>query len=354
MSKSVFAGFIASAFFAAFSASQLPATDNRELEMRKEMVVRAQNYLFSIQKEGVLGDARQKTVTPLFVLASLSSGYLPGHPEHGSAIKAASEWVLRNSSGAFLGGDEEPYTDHAFATLMLMELVGTAGNVKLDTDLYARARQSVEYALGLQNKGIDPQYYGGWRRSDKTRVNDRMLSAWYLYLLRATDLCGIEVPENSVTRAVEFVSASQKFEARDKPEELGGFSVDAEGLTVRSTTAAGLAVLALFDSENEKAISLARDWFVRHPVRWYGPNFYEMNFFAVSGLYRTKHLDGGKAFRQYYNRLIQVLKERQEPDGSFPFPSGHGAPVLAMGNGYSTALAILILNIDRGVIPMAK
>jgi len=324
-----------------------------DIQLRREMVAKAQQYLFSIQKDGAMGDSRKVTVTAAFVVASLSSGCLPSDPEHGGAIRAACDWILANGATGFLGGQEEPAADHALACLMLAELIGTPPQPDERRRLYTRAELALDYALRLQDKAVGADYHGGWRRNDQTRVNDRMVTAWYLMVLRSMGLRGLTVPQASTDRAIEFVRASQKL-GGDKPDELGGFSVDASGLPVASATAAGLCSLSLFDAGSEKAIAAASEWLSRHPPRWHGPNFFETNFFAARGLYRTREVDGGRAFGSYFTRLVRILHERQDADGSFPFPPGHGAPILAMGRGYSTAMAVLILNVDRGLIPMDK
>jgi len=318
------------------------------------MVERAQRYLFSIQKDGSVGETQKVTVTSAFVLACLSSGYLPSHPERGQAVRASYDWILKNGSDAFLGGQQEPNAEHAMACLMLAELLGTPAAEAERQRLHKRCELAIESAVRFQDKAAGADYFGGWRRNDQTRVNDRVLTAWFLLALRSAELRGLAVPKNSVSRAVEFVGASQKLDASAKPEEHGGFSLDASGLPVASATAAGLCTLTLFDPGNEKAISGASEWLSHHPPRWHGPSFYETSFFAVRGLCRTRHLDGGQRFGAWFARLVRILKERQDPDGSFPFPPGHGAPIIAMGRGYSTAMAVLILNADRGIIPMDK
>lgn len=325
-----------------------------DARLRRDMVERAHQYLFSIQKDGAAGDARKTTVTAAFVLACLSSGYLPSDPEHGQAVRAGYDWILKNSSTALLGGREEPNADHAIAFLMLAELLGTPADDAERLRLHKRCGLAANYSLKLQNKGVGADYYGGWQRNDQTRVNDRILTTWYLLALRSAGLRGLPAPKGSISRAVEFVSASQKPGNAAKAEERGGFSIDASGLPVRSATAAGLCALTMFDADNDKAIGGACEWLSRHPPRWHGPNFFESNFLAVRGLYRARHLDGGQKFRAYFSRLARILKERQNADGSFPFPPGHGGPILAMGQGYSTAMAILILNVDRGTMPMDK
>ena len=338
-----------------------PEIDNSGDHSRREMVERAQKYLLSIQKNGSIGETRQTAVTAAFVLASLSSGYLPSDGEYGDSLRAAYDFVLGASSTAFLGGREEPNADHAMASLMLAELLGTPLEGAERRRLYERCELAVEYSQRLQDRGTAAEYHGGWRRNDQTRINDRLLTAWYLMGLRSAELRGLSVFEGNVNSAVEFVRASQELDSGSARGGYGGFSVDAAGLAVPSATAAGLYVLALERGQSDRPVQddeeparAAVKWLSRNPPRWYGPNFYETNFFAVRGLYRARDIDGGQAFRAYYSRLVRILRERQEADGSFPFPPGHGAPIVAMGRGYSTAMAILILNVDRGVIPMDK
>jgi hypothetical protein len=320
-------------------------------EQRRDMVDRGLKYLVSIQKDGAVGDERPQAVTALFLLACLSSGVLPDDAEYGTAMRAAYTWILKNSDQAFLGGDKDPNADHALAALALSETTGTATNEQENLKLYAKAKAALQYALDIQDQGVDPKFGGGWRPDDRTRVNDRVLTAWYLGELRSGQLRFENVSQGSLDRATEFVEASQKGPDESKEDERGGFSLGAAGLSVRSASAAGLYALALAN-EDPGRIEIARSWLARHPPTWYGPNFYPTHFFAVRGLYRTRGGDGGKAFDAYFSRVVRLLRERQEADGRFPFPPGHGGPIVAMGPGYSTSLGILILNVDRGYLPV--
>ena len=338
---------------AVLSLLLLPALHAQDalLAQRRDMVDRALKFLVSIQKDGAVGDDRPQAVTALFILACLSSGVTPADPIHGPPLRAAYRWMLNNSDQAFLGGDKEPNADHALASLALTELVGTATNDVENLKLYAKAKAALQYALEVQDQGVDPKFGGGWRPDDHTRVNDRVLTAWFLTELKGAQLAFESVSQGTTDRASEFILASQKPTDEPKEEERGGFSIGAAGLPVRSSTAAGLYALATFAPDPAK-VELARTWLARHPPSWYGPHFYPTHFFAVRGLYRTRSADGGKAFDAYFSRVVRLLRERQEADGRFPFPPGHGGPIVAMGPGYSTALGILILNVDRGFLPL--
>jgi hypothetical protein len=341
------AGLAAVLLAAAGSALADPAR-----EQRREMVDRGLKFLVGIQqKEGAVGDDRPQAVTALFLLACLSSGVQPDDAEVGPAMRAAQAWILANSDQAFLGGDKEPNADHALAALALSEATGMAPTGQENLKLYAKAKAALQYSVDIQDQGVDPKFGGGWRPDDRTRVNDRVLSAWFLCQLRSNQLRYENVSQGSLDRATEFLVASQKGADEAREDERGGFSLGAAGLPVRSASAAGMMALALARSEPDRT-ALARAWLARHPPTWYGPHFYITHFFAVRGLYRTRARDGGKAFQDYFDRVVRLLRERQEADGRFPFPPGHGGPIVAMGPGYSTALAILILNVDRGFLPL--
>lgn len=341
------------------SASTLPsgpaaeAARLRERDQRREMVERGLKYLVGIQKDGSLGDHRPKAVTALYLLACLSSGHLLDDPVYGTSMQAAADWLLANSPQAFLGGTDAPAEDHALAAIACLELTGTDRDANRNLALYKKARAALAYALQTQDQSADAAYGGGWRPDDQTRRNDRVLTAWYLLELRGAQIRDESVLRSSVQRATEYLSASQKRTDDVRSDERGGFSVDAAGLPVRDVTGAGLLVSTLFDAAGRpEQIRLARQWLQAHPPRWQGPHFYTAQFFAVRGLYRTRTAAADDAFDAYFRKLVRILRERQEADGSFPYPAGHAQPILAMGRGYSTALAILILNVDRGFLPL--
>ena len=86
------------------AGAELPGAKDQSL--RRAMVDRGLQYLLSIQKEGTVGEQRPKAVTSLFVLACLSSGITPSHPQYGARVRVAYQWLAKSSSTSLLGGDE--------------------------------------------------------------------------------------------------------------------------------------------------------------------------------------------------------------------------------------------------------
>jgi len=328
-----------------------PAAVARDRQARVEMTARGLQYLAGIEREGSLGDARPKAVTALFLLAGLSAGHRFDDPVLGPSMRRAADWLLANSPQAFLGGTEEPNEDHALASTALMELAGSDADAGRNLGLYRKAKAAVEYSLQLQDKSPNAAIGGGWRLDDRTKTNDRLLSAWFLVSLHSARLRDEPLGKGSFDRATAFITASQN--TRGEGGLRGGFSVDAAGLAVRSITAAGAFALALEDDPASRdRLDLARRWLAAHPPRWQGPHFYETNFFAVRGLAAGRPTPDDGLFAGYQARLVRLLRERQEADGGFPFPPGYAQGRVAMGRGYATALAILALNVDRGFLPL--
>ena len=318
---------------------------------REEMTGRALQYLADQVKGGRLGDSRPKAVTALFILSALSAGVTPDEGKVGKAVTDAAKWLISQSAGAGLGGTEEPHSDHALVALALQQLVGVCGNADFNRILYRKSLEALQYSLEIQDKGSQPEHTGGWTPNPQTTVNDRMLTSWFLLQLHGAGLWQAKISRSNVRRASAFVLASQKGPDAPKEDERGGFSVGADGLAVRSSSAAGAFVLSLNGSDPDK-LAAANAWLKRHPPRWYGPDFFNTNFFAGRALWRGRQADGGATYNKYFSKLTRLLRERQQSNGSFPFPPGHGGPIVAMGPAYSTAMAILILNLDRGRLPL--
>jgi len=336
------------ALVACHSAS---AGDIHPLRKEREiMVERALRYLSGQVADGRLGDSRPKAVSALYILAALSAGVEPGEGPVGVMIVEVAAW-LRSQEGASLGDAEDPHADHVLASLALQQMTGEAPGRDENLALFRKSLEALQYSLDAQDKGMQPEYTGGWAPQLQGTVNERVLSAWFLWQLRGAELWQVRVGRGALNRGIAFVLASQKPPDAPKPDERGGFSVGPDGLAVASASAAGGFALALFGEEDART-GAALDWLNRHPPRWYGPDFFNTNVFASRALWRARHLDDGAAFVSYFSRLTRLLRERQSGDGSFPFPPGHGGPVLAMGPSYSTAMAVLMLTADFGHLPM--
>lgn len=306
-------------------------------------------------EDGSFGNRQRHLQTGLAILAFLSSGATPGSdPE--SPIPAAAEWLLKNSGeDGFLGDGEYAMESHAVAALALAALIGQVDD-DLDRRISSRSDEALRYSLKIQDKAVGAEYYGGWKAKPKSKANDRRVTSWYLLYLKSMEIRGRRISRNSPKRALAFLEGSQKVPGHGKQfdkADTGGFSYDAAGLPVVTITGGGLACMSLYQ-RSEKNRDLALDWLTRHRPLWYGPNFYCTYFFTARA-YAWEKRRGEKQTEQsrlFISRMWELLREHQNPDGSFQIPPGNAENTKVMGKTYATAMALLILNADRGMLPI--
>jgi hypothetical protein len=243
---------------------------------------------------------------------------------------------------------------HAVCALALTELTGMIPDAKLNSAAMQCAEKALRFSTRSQDKGVDPDFYGGWKADFRTKVNDRTVTAWCLLLLRSAALRGETISESSTKRALRFVEQSQKVPNSGKQFDkldAGGFSYDAEGLPVVAVTSAGFAILSLYDAPAEKR-DLALAWLGANPPIWYGPNFYFTHYFGSRGFAREATRGKAKEAQRYFHRVWELLRDHQDPDGSFQIPPGNAEHTLQMGKPYATSMAVLILNSPRNLLPV--
>ena len=328
------------------------------LKTRGQIIEAGLRYLQEAQNsDGSFGRTQKSLQTSLAVLAQLSIGITPSDPDQGPGLTKACEWLFTHSGDdGFMGESENPHESHAVAGLMTASLLGMGLSPETNLKIAQRADRAMRYSTRIQNRAIGADYFGGWTPNPRLKVNDRMVTAWQLLFLRAMSYAGRKIPKRSISRATDFVLGSQKDPENSKKkfekEDLGGFSYDAAGLPVVSVTSAGLTVMTLFDL-SERRRNLAAQWLKEHPPLWYGPNFYQTHFFGARGTLHHARMSGNpKLFDRYFCRLFQLLKDHQNPDGSFQIPPGNAENTKVMGKTYATAMALLILNADRELLPI--
>ena len=306
--------------------------------------------------DGAIGTVEPHLQTGLTILAFLSSGRTDD-VDPSSPIPAACEWLLRYSGeDGFLGDEEFPMESHAVCALALSESRGMVRDPKLAARVDGRASRALDYALAAQDKAIGAEFYGGWKADPKSKVNDRRVTAWCLLLLRSASLRGAEIPRGALSRALMFMEGSQKIPEAGKTYEktdIGGFSYDATGLPVVSITGAGLATMSYHDREIRRR-DLAMQWLQDNRPIWYGPNFYTTHFFTSRALVREARRGPGprKQLARYSQIIGDMLRDHQNADGSFPIPPGNAENTRRMGETYGTAMAVLILNMQRQLMPI--
>ncbi len=330
------------------------STDRKSVE---RSVAAGLNFLRATQHpDGSFGNQQQHLQTGLAILAFLSAG-ATADIDSSSALPKAAAWMLQHTGDdGFLGDGEAPHESHAVSALALSELIGMLPDPTQDAAIVRRADDALRYTLAVQDKAVGAEFYGGWKIAPKDKGNDRRVTAWCLYFLKSMELRRREIPKSAYARALSFMEGSQKVPFSEKKFDVtdtGGFSYDAAGLPVISVTGAGLACMSLFGRDRERR-DHAVNWFHNNLILWYGPNFYDTNFFAARGLFREmRRTEKGRRVAQaYFTRVQTMLRDHQNSDGSFQIPPANAENTIIMGKTYATALAVLILDADRELLPI--
>jgi len=339
-------------------AGALSAARDPYREQRQEMTRNALAYLSgSANPDGSFGSSHRRLQTGLVTLALLAAGERPGAGEHGEMLSASCKWLLGAQAVTGFSGDKElPTESHAVAGLAFAELTGMGLSAEENAKLFAAASASLQYTLEAQDKAYGGRYNGGWKAEARAKVNDRKASAWQLAFIQSMQHCGVRVSKGALLRGVEFMKGSFKPDEEEfEKYDVGGFSYDAEGLPVRSISAAGLYCMELF-GEPKADRELSARWLAANPPIWNGPHFYYTQFFAVRAIGFRAQSAGTQEARDrsedYLRKVTELLRDQQRPDGSFGLPPGNAEYTKQMGTVYATAMAVLILNCDRNLLPL--
>ena len=274
---------------------------------------------------------RNVGVCALIGLALMSRGIRSGFGPAGKALQRVGEYVLSSAqSSGFLTASgattHGPMYEHGFATLFLAELHGT------DPALEVRPRLSAAVDLIVRSQNNQ----GGWRYEPRPNDADLSVTVCQVMALRAARNAGVGVAKETIDRAVDYIRRSQN------PD--GGFMYQRTGGQSRFPLTAA-AVVALYNagiyesSEIDAAIKYLQDNFASCSSLQKETFFYYAHYYSVQAFWHR----GGDQWKQWYQRLRRILLQlRTDKQGWFDFYSSE----------YGTAMACLILNMPRTVLPI--
>jgi hypothetical protein len=270
-------------------------------------------------------------VCSLAGLAFLSRGVRSGVGEAGLALQKIGKYVLSNvQASGFLSARGEtshgPMYDHGFGTLFLAELLGTDRSLNIRPKLSA----AVRLIVNTQND------QGGWRYNPKPEEADLSVTVCQMMALRAARNAGIGVPKETIDRGLDYVRRSQN------PD--GGFMYLITGGESRFPLTAA-AVVALYSAgiydgpEIKDALAYLQTHMAINNSLERNPFFYYAHYYSVQAFGQP----GGEAWVQWYSRLKRTLLNLRNPNGGWYDLNSRE---------YGTAMACIILNMPRTVLPI--
>lgn len=286
-------------------------------------------------------------VTALAGMAFLAGGHVPGRGPYGDAVEKAVGFILKQvRHDGYITANETRMYSHAFATLFLAEVYG----MNQREDVRDALQKAVDLIVASQNQ------QGGWRYQPHVADADMSVAACQVMALRAARNIGVQVPRETIDRAVKYVrdsavreDESVYFSPYSKP---GMFRYQPEPRSRASEplTAAGITILhgagVYADADIERGMkvlddslkSFSNSYGLQYDGHYY---FYYGHYYAV----QAYHIVGGKRYRDYFRMIEDVLLRMQRQDGSWPNRVGPGSV-------YGTATACLILQIPKEYLPI--
>jgi hypothetical protein len=318
--------------------SRAPASD--------AAIRRALEFLKSTQKpDGAWesgGFGRATSVTSLAVMAFLSAGHVPGAPgPYREAIEKGIRYVLahQKANGLIVSNTSHgPMYCHGISTLMLAEVVGMTTDPALAEQASAGLARAVKLILMAQNLAKNPDNAGGWRYQPTSRDSDISVTGWQLMALRAARAAGCEVPSENIDRAIDYLKRCAV-----RPD--GGFAYQPGQSPNNPRTGTGVLALEICGEHLSREAVAGAEYLLKHPPRWASPYFFYEVYYCPLAMFQL----GDKYFLAYYPKLVAILLEHQDRDGSWLSGDGNDR---TGGRTYCTAMAVLALTVEYRYLPI--
>jgi hypothetical protein len=305
----------------------------------REMYDRGLQFLASTQSEkgDWPGGGREEGPggTGLCLMVFLACGEDPNFGPYSNHIRRAVRNII-NGQDAATGIIGPSMYHHGFATLALAEAYGVVDERNLWPDK-KRPRtigQALELAVRAAITSQKKNRLGAWRYSPDSTDADTSVSGAVLVGLLAARNAGIEVPDESVEKAISFYAKMTSASGEVAYAGMGGFGES----TARSSIAT--LVFAVARRKDLKEYKAALAYIKAHidqvpQVAW--PEY--ARYYQAQALFQ-----GDVAAWERWNKLlVRQLKQAQLPDGSF-----RGQ----LGSSTSTSLSLLALAVNFRFLPI--
>ncbi len=302
-------------------------------------------YLASKQSPGgswsVNNSNNSAAITSYVLIAFMASGQLPGEGEYGSTCTKAVSFLLdcvRPDGYIAAPTGEHNMYGHGISTIALGEVYGQTR----DPAIRPKLERAVKLIISCQNQ------QGGWRYQPRIADADISVTVLQVVALRVARNSGIDVPQQTIDRAVEFVKSCQD-------EDTGGFTYQPHnhqpGFARTAAATYSLQVCGLYDDPMVKRgsdylINKMKDLKNGRKNEW----FTYGNFYAGPAQYMI----GGDTWDGWYADVKDMLLApgvlQHAPDGSTywaPLDDKQG-----VNEYYATAVYTTILAMPYGYLPL--
>jgi hypothetical protein len=292
-------------------------------------------------------------VTGMAVMVLLGSGEDPNYGPYRVPIRKALRSMIidQDPDTGFLaaGGGHDSMYQHGFAMLALAEAYGVVDDSSLWTEApTARGNgvgrslgQALELAVRCAVTSAKKNPHGAWRYSPDARDADTSVSGAVLMGLLGARNAGIEVPDETIDRAIKYYTTMTGSNGQVGYSGGPGGGSDA-------VTSIAVLVYAIAKQKElpqyEKALAYLES-------RSRDPGTGMEGYPTYTRYYRAQALFQGnvEAWEAWNAGLVQELKKMQAKDGSFTGFAGRGG---GFGGTVDTSLALLSLAVNYKFLPI--
>ncbi len=282
------------------------------------------------------------SVTSLSVMAFLAAGHVPGEPgPYRESIEKGIRYVLahQQKNGMLVSQSSHgPMYCHGISTLMLAEVAGMTTDPELGNRTQVALARAVKLILTAQDIPKNGDNAGGWRYQPTSNDSDISVTGWQLMALRAAKAAGCEVPSASIDRAVDYLK-------RCAVKQGGGFGYQPNGSPNNARTGTGILALEICGEHLTPQAVAGAEYLLKHPPKWSTAYFFYEVYYCPIAMFQM----GDKYFLPYNGKLVAILLDHQQKDGSWLSDDGNDR---TGGRNYCTAMAVLALTVDYRYLPI--
>jgi prenyltransferase beta subunit len=302
-------------------------------ERTEQMIKGGLKYLASRQQPNgswAEGDRNHAgAITAYVLLAFLSTGNMPNEGEHGQVVQRGVDFLINCARPdgyiAAADGAHNMY-GHGIATLALGELYGMTN----DEAIRPRLERAIKLIIGAQNKD------GGWRYNPRPGDADVSVSVLQVVALRVAKNSGIDVPEETLDRAVKYIRACH--------HDSGGFTYQSKGGGPGSArTAAAVYALQVCGLYDDKMVEAGNAYYLNNYQRDRSYFTYGINYAGP-----VNYMVGGETWRKFYGEIKARIIKDAKSQGALFYWAAQGPG----GESYATAVSVGVLAMPYGYLPL--
>lgn len=304
------------------------------------VVDRGLEWLISRQSPRGGWDTQQEmyptAMTGMAGMALLMEGSTAAQGRYASSIRAAIDFLLDRARPNGLIGDDrdDRYTyGHGFSLLFLSQVLGEEDNLQRRQEMIEVLTRGVDFCGKAQTR------HGGWgyvSAKDGNEFDEGSTTITQVQALRGARNAGIPVPKEIIDRAVDYIHKCAI------QGGSGGIAYNIHGGGGRPPISAA-AIACLFSAGEYD------DTFVPAILRYCDENLFSTHdqghwHYGQYYFAQVKYREGGAAWEDYQAKIFPLLIRQAQPNGEWNQS--------AFGSTYTTAIALTILQLDKGTLPI--